>query len=72
MKAGQRVWPAESLQEARRRALAEIKRMPRSLLALDHAPDYPVTVSEALLRLARQVDASQSRRPAGVAGCEAG
>ena len=43
----------------RKRALAEIKRLPRSLLTLDHAPNYPVTVSEALRNLAEQVDAAQ-------------
>jgi nicotinate phosphoribosyltransferase len=59
MKAGHRVSAGEPLHELRRRALAEIKRLPRSLLTLDHAPEYPVTVSEALRDLARQVDAGQ-------------
>jgi nicotinate phosphoribosyltransferase len=61
MKAGQRVSAGESLRDLRERALAEIKRLPRSLLTLDHAPNYPVTVSEALRNLAQQVDAGQFR-----------
>jgi nicotinate phosphoribosyltransferase len=61
MKAGQRVSAGESLGDLRERALAEIKRLPRSLLTLDHAPSYPVTVSEALRNLAQQVDAGQFR-----------
>jgi nicotinate phosphoribosyltransferase len=63
MKAGRRVSPGEPLHDLRQRALAEIKRLPRSLLTLDHAPNYPVTVSEALCNLARQVDAGQLRNP---------
>jgi nicotinate phosphoribosyltransferase len=61
MKAGQRISVGESLHDLRERALAEIKRLPRSLLTLDHAPDYAVTVSEALRNLAQQVDARQFR-----------
>lgn len=61
MKAGQRASAGESPHDLRERALAEIKRLPRSLLALDHAPNYPVTVSEALRNLAQQVDARQFR-----------
>lgn len=63
MKAGQRVSAGESLHELRQRALAEVKRLPRSLVTLDHAPNYPVTVSEALCNLARQVDAGQLTNP---------
>ena len=59
MKAGRRVSTGESLQDLRKRALAEIRRLPPSLLTLDHAPVYPVTVSEALRNLAQQVDAAQ-------------
>jgi nicotinate phosphoribosyltransferase len=61
MKAGRRVLTCEPLHDLRQRALAEIKRLPRSLLTLDHAPNYPVTVSEALRNLAQQVDAGQLR-----------
>jgi nicotinate phosphoribosyltransferase len=63
MKGGWRVLAGESLHESRRRMLAEIKRLPRSLLPLEHAPNYPVAVSEALRDLARQVDADQVRNP---------
>jgi nicotinate phosphoribosyltransferase len=65
MKGGRRVSAAESLQDSRKRALAEIKRLPRSLLTLEHAPAYPVTVSEALRDLTRQVDADQKEREDG-------
>jgi len=63
MKAGRRVSAAESLQKLRQSTLAQIKRLPRSLLTLDHAPNYPVTVSEALRVLARQVDMYQLPYP---------
>lgn len=63
MKAGRRVLAAESLQKLRQNALDQIKRLPPSLLTLEHAPSYPVTVSEALLVLARQVDMAQLAYP---------
>ena len=59
MKAGERVSAGEPIHDLRKRALAEIKRLPRSLLTLDHASTYPVTVSEALRNLAQQVDTTQ-------------
>jgi nicotinate phosphoribosyltransferase len=61
MEGGQRVSAGESLHDLRKRALAEIKRLPRSLLSLERAPNYSVTVSEALRDLAQQVDAGQVR-----------
>jgi nicotinate phosphoribosyltransferase len=67
MKAGRRISTGEPLSELRRRALAEIKRLPRSLLALDHAPEYSVVVSETLRALARQVDAGQFGKPESAA-----
>jgi nicotinate phosphoribosyltransferase len=63
MKAGRRLAVGEPVQEARRRALAEIKRLPRPLLTLERAPSYPVAVSEALRKLAQQVDAGEFTKP---------
>jgi hypothetical protein len=40
--------------------LAALKRLPEALTSLAHAPDYPVTVSDAVRRLAREVDEVQS------------
>jgi nicotinate phosphoribosyltransferase len=60
MKGGRRVSAGESLHDSRKRTLADIKRLPSSLLSLQGASDYPVVVSEALRDLARQVDADQS------------
>ena len=64
MRAGSRASASEALEKIRERALAQIRRLPRALLTLDHAPEYPVTVSEAVRSLAREVDAAQmeSRR----------
>ncbi len=59
MKAGRRVLAAEPLQKLRQNALDQIKRLPPSLLTLEHAPNYSVTVSEALHALAREVDMAQ-------------
>jgi nicotinate phosphoribosyltransferase len=63
MKGGRRVSAGESLQDSRKRTLAEIKRLPPSLLTLEHAPDYPVDVSKALRDLASQVDVGQLSCP---------
>lgn len=59
LKSGKRIVASEPLQKLRERALEEIRRLPQPLLALEHAPDYPVTVSEAIRKLAREVDADQ-------------
>jgi nicotinate phosphoribosyltransferase len=59
MTGGRRGSPGEPVHESRRRTLAEIKRLPASLLTLEQAPGYSVVVSEALRELARQVDAGQ-------------
>ena len=50
---------AESLDESRKRVLGEIERLPPSLRTLEPAQNYPCTVSEALRRLAREVDTAQ-------------
>jgi nicotinate phosphoribosyltransferase len=59
MKGGRRLSASVSLKDLRERTLNELKRLPQSLKRLDQAPSYPVTVSEALHNLAREVDAAQ-------------
>ena len=59
MKGGRRLSASVSLKDLRERTLNELKRLPQSLKRLDQAPPYPVTVSEALHNLAREVDAAQ-------------
>jgi nicotinate phosphoribosyltransferase len=49
------------LAKLRAHALEQIKRLPRSLLSLKHAPEYPVAVSEGIRNLARQIDATQGQ-----------
>jgi nicotinate phosphoribosyltransferase len=71
MKGGWRVSAGESLHDSRRRTLAEINRLPRSLLPLEHAANYSVAVSDALRDLARRVDADQARNPQPAAEHEA-
>jgi nicotinate phosphoribosyltransferase len=63
MRAGQRLSGNEPLNDLRRRALAEIKRLPPALLTLNQAPAYPVAISEALRALAQQVDAAEWIKP---------
>ncbi len=59
MKAGARISGPAPLYKLRQNALEQMKRLPVPLLTLEHAPSYPVTVSEALRTLARQVDMAQ-------------
>jgi nicotinate phosphoribosyltransferase len=59
MKGGRRLSASVSLKDLREQTLNELKRLPQSLKRLDQAPPYPVTVSEALHNLAREVDAAQ-------------
>jgi nicotinate phosphoribosyltransferase len=61
MKDGRRIRAAVPLSESRQRALRELKRLPEPLRKLQTAPDYPVTVSEGLRKLAQEVDSAQSR-----------
>jgi nicotinate phosphoribosyltransferase len=72
MKGGRRVSAGEPLYDSRKRTLAEIKRLPSSLLSLQHVSDYPVVVSEALRDLARQVDAGQSTSPPTISESKSG
>jgi nicotinate phosphoribosyltransferase len=60
MEQGRRLAAPVPLAQSRQRALAALKRLPEALTSLAHAPDYPVTVSDAVRRLAREVDEVQS------------
>jgi nicotinate phosphoribosyltransferase len=57
MRAGRRLTPSPSLTEARQRAAAELARLPEPLRRLEEAASYPVKISQALRRLAAEVDA---------------
>jgi len=60
MKGGRRLTPPEPLQRSRKRALAELQRLPEALKSLEAGPVYPVTVAQALKNLASEVDALQA------------
>lgn len=60
MRGGQRISAISSIDAIRRRAAAELGRLPEPLKSLSTGPVYPVTVSEALQDLAVQVDARTS------------
>jgi nicotinate phosphoribosyltransferase len=64
MRRGRRIAPPEPLIESRARALRELKRLPDALKQLQHAPEYPVVVSETLKGLAQQVDTLQAESSA--------
>jgi nicotinate phosphoribosyltransferase len=59
MRQGRRVGARVSLAEARQRTLRELDRLPEPLKKLEHVGDYSVTVSDALRKLARDVDEAQ-------------
>jgi nicotinate phosphoribosyltransferase len=61
MRGGERVAHAVTLQELRQRTRTNLAALPEPLRSLEKAPDYPVTVSDALQELARSVDARTSR-----------
>lgn len=58
MKAGRRMRPDPSLTEIRRRAAAQLARLPARLRALEPAPAYDVLIAPSLQNLARSVDRS--------------
>ena len=64
MKDGRRLLAAEPLERSRQRVLGELKRLPETLKRLEQGPEYPVTVSEALKKLAHEVDTIQARSAA--------
>lgn len=61
MRQGRRVGAQESLMQARQRTLRELDRLPEPLQKLERVGDYPVAVSDALQKLARDVDEAQLR-----------
>jgi nicotinate phosphoribosyltransferase len=61
MRQGRRVGAQESLIEARQRTLRELDRLPEPLKRLERVGEYPVAVSDALRKLAREVDEAQLR-----------
>jgi nicotinate phosphoribosyltransferase len=61
MRQGRRVGAQESLMEVRQRTLRELDRLPEPLKRLERVGEYPVAVSDALRKLAREVDEAQLR-----------
>ncbi|HEY5648277.1 MAG TPA: nicotinate phosphoribosyltransferase [Nitrospiria bacterium] len=59
MKKGRRIKPAGDLEEIRQRASEEMDRLPVELRSLQGADPYPVTLSESLRALAREVDGAR-------------
>ena len=57
MQAGRRLAPSPPLAAVREFERAQLATLPPSLLALEPAPPWPLTVSEPLRRLAQEVDA---------------
>jgi nicotinate phosphoribosyltransferase len=62
MKQGRRLASPVPLAQSRQSALEQFKRLPEKLTRLARADDYPVTVSEALTNLAREVDEMQAQQ----------
>ena len=56
MREGRRIRAAQTLAQGRERVARELERLPAPLCALDRAAPYPVTVGDALKRLAAEVD----------------
>ena len=65
MQGGRRVAPSPSLAESRARAARDLARLPESLRRLEPGASYPVQVTDALVRLAAEVDSrlAQHERP---------
>jgi nicotinate phosphoribosyltransferase len=62
MHGGKRLKPAPTLAEVRARAARDLERLPEPLRRLEPAASYPVEVSDALRRLAVEVDGRMSHR----------
>jgi nicotinate phosphoribosyltransferase len=56
MRGGRRLAPTESLAEIRARAARQLARLPSVLACLEPAHDYPVTIADSLVALAREAD----------------
>jgi nicotinate phosphoribosyltransferase len=61
MQGGKRLKPAPTLGEMRARAARDLERLPEPLRRLEPGASYPVEVSEALQRLAEEVDGRVAR-----------
>lgn len=59
MRAGKRLQPKPSLHELRQQTLVSYDGLPSVMITLETANAYPVTISEALKALARQLDQAQ-------------
>lgn len=59
MRAGKRLQPKPSLHELRQQTLVNYDGLPSAMITLETANAYPVTISEALKALARQLDQEQ-------------
>jgi len=64
MQGGKRVAPAPLLAEIRARAARDLQRLPEPLRRLEPGASYPVEVSEALRRLAAEVDGRVAQQKA--------
>lgn len=56
MQAGRRLHYEPSLHKTRHQTIANYRRLPDSMITLDHAPMYPVKISAAVQALANQLD----------------
>jgi nicotinate phosphoribosyltransferase len=64
MQGGKRLKPAPTLAEIRVRAARDLERLPEPLRRLEPGASYPVEVSEALRRLAAEVDGRMAQQHA--------
>jgi nicotinate phosphoribosyltransferase len=64
MQGGKRLKPAPTLAEMRARAARDLERLPEPLRRLEPGASYPVEVSEALRRLAAEVDGRMGQQQA--------
>jgi len=64
MQGGKRLAPAPTLGEIRARAARDLERLPEPLRRLEPGASYPVEVSEALRRLAAEVDGRVAQQKA--------
>jgi nicotinate phosphoribosyltransferase len=64
MQGGKRLKPAPTLAEMRARAARDLERLPEPLRRLEPGASYPVEVSEALRRLAAEVDGRMAQQQA--------
>jgi nicotinate phosphoribosyltransferase len=62
MQAGRRLAPSPTLAQIRERAARELERLPEPLRKLQPGASYPVEVSDALKRLAADVDGTAARQ----------